>query len=213
MRRVPLAGRDKLFVLSRARDTEIHRESGTMSPSAARRIYIPRRISRLSMPFIFQPKINEREFLLFRKEIIGKIIIEIEKAKRKRTCTCFPASDRDISKYKRINRSIYERRSSRDETSKKKKKKRVHRRVSKRGGKGRGNVRQLYRSEKFPTILPSLNVPPLCSSKSTSKLTRFSFERASLSANSVAGVYATTDTDSRFVRDFVVRARIIGYLF
>lgn len=46
MRRVPLAGRDKLFVLSRARDTEIHRESGTMSPSAARRIYIPRRISR-----------------------------------------------------------------------------------------------------------------------------------------------------------------------
>lgn len=120
MRRVPLAGRDKLFVLSRARDTEIHRESGTMSPSAARRIYIPRRISRLSMPFIFQPKINEREFLLFRKEIIGKIII----AKRKRTCTCFPASDRDISKYKRINRSIYERRSSRDETSKKKKKKR-----------------------------------------------------------------------------------------
>lgn len=120
MRRVPLAGRDKLFVLSRARDTEIHRESGTMSPSAARRIYIPRRISRLSMPFIFQPKINERELLLFRKEIIGKIII----AKRKRTCTCFPASDRDISKYKRINRSIYERRSSRDETSKKKKKKR-----------------------------------------------------------------------------------------
>lgn len=206
MRRVPLAGRDKLFVLSRARDTEIHRESGTMSPSAARRIYIPRRISRLSMPFIFQPKINERELLLFRKEIIGKIII----AKRKRTCTCFPASDRDISKYKRINRSIYERRSSRDETSKKKKKKRVHRRVSKRGGKGSGNVRQLYRSEKFPTIL---NVPPLCSSKSTSKLTRFSFERASLSANSVAGVYATTDTDSRFVRDFVVRARIIGYLF
>lgn len=161
------------------------------------------------VPFIFQPKINERELLLFRKEIIGKIII----AKRKRTCTCFPASDRDISKYKRINRSIYERRSSRDETSKKKKKKRVHRRVSKRGGKGRGNVRQLYRSEKFPTILPSLNVPPLCSSKSTSKLTRFSFERASLSANSVAGVYATTDTDSRFVRDFVVRARIIGYLF
>lgn len=122
MRRVPLAGRDKLFVLSRARDTEIHRESGTMSPSAARRIYIPRRISRLSMPFIFQPKINERELLLFRKEIIGKIIIEIEKAKRKRTCTCFPASDRDISKYKRINRSIYERRSSRDETSKKKRK-------------------------------------------------------------------------------------------
>ena len=120
MRRVPLAGRDKLFVLSRARDTEIHRESGTMSPSADRRIYIPRRISRLSMPFIFQPKINERELLLFRKEIIGKIII----AKRKRTCTCFPASDRDISKYKRINRSIYERRSSRDETSKKKKKKR-----------------------------------------------------------------------------------------
>lgn len=120
MRRVPLAGRDKLFVLSRARDTEIHRESGTMSPSAARRIYIPRRISRFSMPFIFQPKINERELLLFRKEIIGKIII----AKRKRTCTCFPASDRDISKYKRINRSIYERRSSRDETSKKKKKKR-----------------------------------------------------------------------------------------
>lgn len=120
MRRVPLAGRDKLFVLSRARDTEIHRESGTMSPSAARRIYIPRRISRLSMPFIFQPKINERELLLFRKEIIGKIII----AKRKRTCTCFPASDRDISKYKRINRSIYERRSSRDETNKKKKKKR-----------------------------------------------------------------------------------------
>lgn len=117
---MPLAGRDKLFVLSRARDTEIHRESGTMSPSAARRIYIPRRISRLSMPFIFQPKINERELLLFRKEIIGKIII----AKRKRTCTCFPASDRDISKYKRINRSIYERRSSRDETSKKKKKKR-----------------------------------------------------------------------------------------
>lgn len=92
----------------------------------------------------------------------------------------------------------------------KKKRKNVHRRVSKRGGKGRGNVRQLYRSEKFPTIL---NVPPLCSSKSTSKLTRFSFERASLSANSVAGVYATTDTDSRFVRDFVVRARIIGYLF
>lgn len=71
------------------------------------------------MPFIFQPKINEREFLLFRKEIIGKIII----AKRKRTCTCFPASDRDISKYKRINRSIYERRSSRDETNKKKKEK------------------------------------------------------------------------------------------
>lgn len=28
---MPLAGRDKLFVLSRARDTEIHRESGTMS--------------------------------------------------------------------------------------------------------------------------------------------------------------------------------------
>lgn len=71
------------------------------------------------VPFIFQPKINEREFLLFRKEIIGKIII----AKRKRTCTCFPASDRDISKYKRINRSIYERRSSRDETNKKKKEK------------------------------------------------------------------------------------------
>lgn len=71
------------------------------------------------VPFIFQPKINERELLLFRKEIIGKIII----AKRKRTCTCFPASDRDISKYKRINRSIYERRSSRDETNKKKKEK------------------------------------------------------------------------------------------
>lgn len=69
------------------------------------------------VPFIFQPKINERELLLFRKEIIGKIII----AKRKRTCTCFPASDRDISKYKRINRSIYERRSWWNEQKKKEK--------------------------------------------------------------------------------------------
>lgn len=51
-RRVPLAGRDKLFVLSRGRDTEIHRESGTMS----RRPLAEFIIGRLSPFFYFRSK-------------------------------------------------------------------------------------------------------------------------------------------------------------
>lgn len=60
-RRVPLAGRDKLFVLSRTRDTEIHRESGTMSRRPLANLY-PAASFGVSVPlsFYFQPKTNTR---------------------------------------------------------------------------------------------------------------------------------------------------------
>lgn len=56
-RRVPLAGRDKLFVLSRGRDTEIHRESGTMS----RRPLAEFIIGRLSPFFLFSIETDENQ--------------------------------------------------------------------------------------------------------------------------------------------------------
>lgn len=56
---MPLAGRDKLFVLSRTRDTEIHRESGTMSRRPLANLY-PAASFGVSVPlsFYFRPKIN-----------------------------------------------------------------------------------------------------------------------------------------------------------
>lgn len=102
---MPLAGRDKLFVLSRTRDTEIHRESGTMSRRPLANLY-PAASFGVSVPlsFYFQPKINEldafRRASVFRKKTMRE--------KRRRRFEIFRCVHRRVSneeeKWKGIRR-------------------------------------------------------------------------------------------------------------
>lgn len=68
---MPLAGRDKLFVLSRTRDTEIHRESGTMSRRPLANLY-PAASFGVSVPLSFYFTENQRVGRVSSRECISQ---------------------------------------------------------------------------------------------------------------------------------------------